>query len=194
MYSIALKRSVAGTLMVLASYACDAAATKPRFFQDPVLGLRYDLAKHRFDNIPASDLVNCENYQDTSTHSATRYIYGKVKDPSGRTYYVSGGYDIFHDPANNETRYETTNFGAVFYIDANNCVYIDEARQTFENGIFNDETPQHVIQALALDVAARLQRAFGGAERLKVELRNQRIDLESLPTELKQAFKGFSTR
>jgi len=180
--------------MLIASCACNAAATKPQVLSEPVLGLRYDLAKNRFDTLPKSDLVNCETFQDTENRSATWYVYGKVKEPSGRTYYVSGGYDIVHNATRSEDRYETSILGAVFYTDASSCVYIDDARQTFENRIFNDEMPQHVLQALAKDVATRLQRAFGGADQLRVELRNQRIDLQSLPTELQHAFKDFNRR
>jgi len=161
--------------------------------QEPVLGLRYEIAKNRFDTLPGSELVNCETLQDDNNRSATWYIYGKVKDPTGRTYYVAGGYETVHNAIRNEGRYETTNLGAVFYIEASKCVYLDEARQTFEDRIVNDDMPQHVLQALAVDIASRLQRAFGGADRLKVELRNQRIDVQSLPTELKQAFQVYGT-
>lgn len=193
MYSIALKKAFVGILMLLASCACVAASTRPLVLQEPVLGLRYEIAKNRFDTLPGSELVNCETLQDDNNRSATWYIYGKVKDPTGRTYYVAGGYETVHNAIRNEGRYETTNLGAVFYIEASKCVYLDEARQTFEDRIVNDDMPQHVLQALAVDIASRLQRAFGGADRLKVELRNQRIDVQSLPTELKQAFQVYGT-
>lgn len=177
--------------MLLASCACNAASTKPSILQEPVLGLRYEISNNRFDTLPKSELARCEAFQDDENRSATWYIYGKAKDASGRIYYVSGRYETIHNPARQEDRYDTSNLGAVFFIDADRCVYLDEARQTFEDRIFNNEMPQDVLQALAADVAARLQRAFGGIDRLKLELRNQRIDLQSLPTELRHAFKDY---
>lgn len=191
MYSIAIKRTAVSIAMLFASCACSAAATKPLVLQEPVLGLRYEIAKNKFDTLPKSDLANCETFQDDSDSSATWYVYGKFKDASGRTYYVSGGYETTHNPTRNEDRYETTNFGAVFFIDGSKCVYLDEARQTFVDRVFNDEMSPHVLQGLATDIATRLARAFGGTERLKVELRNQRIDLTDLPPELRAAFKSY---
>jgi len=178
-------------MMLLACCVCNAAPTKPLVLQEPVLGLRYEISKNRFDTLPKSDLANCETFQDDADSSATWYVYGRFKDATGRTYYVSGGYETHHNPTRDEDRYETTNLGAVFFIEANKCVYLDEARQTFESRIFNDEMPQHVLQGIAVDVVNRLQRAFGSADRLRIELRNQRIDLQNLPTELRQAFKPY---
>lgn len=192
MYSIALKQGAISTLLFFASCACLASDMPPRILQEPVLGLRYEISKNKFDTLSKRELVNCDTFQDDENRSATWYVYGMFKEATGRTYYVSGGYETVHDPKRKEDKYETRNFGAVFFVDANKCVYLDEARQTFEDRIFNDEMPADVLQGLAFDVADRLQKAFGGAEHLKIELRNQRIDLDQLPLELKAAFRPYS--
>ncbi|MDP3672223.1 MAG: hypothetical protein Q8R69_21365 [Telluria sp.] len=59
---------------------------------------------------------------------------------------------------------------------------------------FFEETPQPVLQQLAAAHARTLAQLFGGPDRLRAELRNQRIDADRLSPELLEAFKPYFAR
>jgi hypothetical protein len=44
---------------------------------------------------------------------------------------------------------------------------------------------------LGRDLAARTVRALGGPDRLRAEIKHQRIDFNSLPKELQEAFAPY---
>jgi hypothetical protein len=48
-----------------------------------------------------------------------------------------------------------------------------------------------MLKALAFDFAARTVKAFGGADRLRAEIKAQRIDFNSLSPELQEAFRPY---
>jgi hypothetical protein len=66
----------------------------------------------------------------------------------------------------------------------------DPADESFEARDFND-TPQPIFQKLARDLAARLVRAVGGPDRLRMEIKNQRIDFDQLSPDLQEAFRPY---
>jgi hypothetical protein len=193
MHSIDLKRAVTAALTAIISSGVLAAEPGPRILNEPVLGLRYETARVKFDSLPAHALANCETMQDSEYSKGVWFIYARATDSSGRTYYVSGGYDIQKD-APKHLKYETGGLGAVFFTDRGSCTYIDMARQVFDDRLFNDELPESVLKLLAADVAKRLVIAFGGADKLRIELRNQHIDKDTLPPELLAALRPYFTK
>lgn len=193
MHFIALKRIIAATLLTLTSVSVLAADAGPRILSEPVLGLRYEAARVKFESLPAHALANCESIQDNEWRQSVWFIFAKTTDTLGRTYYVTGGYDIRKD-APNHLKYETGDFGAVYFTDRGTCTYIDMARAVFDDRLFNEELPEHVLKSLAADMAQRFVKAFGGSERFRAELRNQHIDKDALPPELLAALKPYFTQ
>jgi hypothetical protein len=63
----------------------------------------------------------------------------------------------------------------------------DPADESFDARDFND-IPQPIFQKRARDLAARLVRAVGGPDRLRAEIKNQRIDFDQLSPELQEGF------
>lgn len=180
-------------LSVTAAVSCGsvfAADPGPRILSEPVLGLRYEAARVKFDSLPAQALANCDTMRDNEFGRGIWFIYAQASDASGRTYYVSGGYEIRNDERG-YARYRTGDLGAVFSTEGNTCNYIDTARQVFEDRLFDDELPEPVLKLLAADMSKRFERAFGGADRLHAELRKQHVDKNALPAELSAAFKPY---
>lgn len=186
MYSTALKKTIAGTMLLLISSTCFALNKLPRILREPVLGLRYEVAKTRFEPLAASETAKCE----TNEHAASVwFVYSKHATNAGRTYYLTGGYTVWKHPEPGQQKYEADRLGGVFYIEGEKCVYLDEARQTFIDRIVNEEMDLAILQGLAADYAVRLQNAFGGADRVRREIRQQRTDLDDLPPEIGEALK-----
>lgn len=190
MHSSVLERIIAAALVAFISPTVLAAEPGPRTLNEPVLGLRYETARVKFDSLPAHALVNCETMQDNEYTDGVWFIYAQATDSSGRTYYISGGYDIRKD-APKHLKYETGGLGAVFFTDRGTCTYIDMARQVFDDRMFDEELPESILKLLADDFAKRLVKAFGGADKLRTELRNQHVDKEALPPELLAALKPY---
>lgn len=167
---------------------CLAANTPPAILKEPILGLRYEVTKTKFEPMPSNEASKCQSNENLTS---VWFVYGKYTDNSSRTYYVTGGYDIWKNPEPNQQKYEADEYGGIFYISGDECIYIDEARQTFIDRVFNEEMSPHVLQALASDAAARLVRAYGGADRLRREVRHQKVDIKALPTELRKALTPY---
>lgn len=190
---IAIKRTFALSCLLIAG-AASAASPAPRVLRDPVFGLRYDTAKTRFDALPTHALVHCENLADNPQYESRWFVYGSAKDSSGRQYYVAGGYTIRRNVTQPHLRYEVEDLGVVFFTENASCTTIDSARQVFDDRLFNEELPQDILKRLSVDVVRRLERAFGGANQLRSELRNQRIDPDALPPELRAAIQPYLVR
>jgi hypothetical protein len=54
--------------------------------------------------------------------------------------------------------------------------------------------PDPILRELAHDLATRTVRAFGGPDQLRAEIKNQRIDFNSLPQELQEAFAPYFSK
>jgi len=189
MRSIALKFIISATAAVFCG-SVFAADPSPRILNEPVLGLRYEAARVKFDPLPVHAFANCESMQDSEYGKSIWFIFAKVTDTSGRTYYVTGGYDIRKDVPKH-LKYATGDYGTVYSTDRGTCSYIDMARQVFDDRLFNDELPEAVLKLLAADFAKRLVKAFGGPDKLRAELRNQHVYKDSLPPELLAALKRY---
>ncbi len=66
----------------------------------------------------------------------------------------------------------------------------EPADESFEVRDF-DQIPLPILQQLARDLATRLVRAVGGPDKLRAEIKSQRIDYERLSPELQEAFKPY---
>jgi hypothetical protein len=187
----ALSRVVVATSIALVSCIAIAKEVAPRILQDPVLGLRYEVAKVHFDPLPRDIFSTCPEL--TNAYVGSRFfIYARAQD-AARTYYVVGGYYETPDPEPNTSQYSTDELGLIFYVQGTKCTSVDAAREVFDSRPL-DMIPQPILKQLATSLAATLAHAFGGPDRLGVEWRNQHIDQDRLPPELREAFKPYLTR
>lgn len=170
------------------SYTCLASNKPPGILKEPVLGLRYDVATTKSEPMPKEEAEKCQTNENLTS---VWFVYGKFADNSGRTYYITGGYDVWKNHEPNQPKYEADEYGGIFYIRGNDCIYIDETRHTFIDRVFNDEMSPRILQGLATDAATRLVRAYGDANRLRSEVRNQKLDTDILPAELKERLKPY---
>jgi hypothetical protein len=193
MHSTALNRIVAGAVFALASCSALAASSPPRVMREPVFGLRYETAKVKFDPLPAQALANCITLVDNDYSKGVWYVYAQATDVSGRTYYAVNGYEI-RNGAPPHLKYDNEGFGVLFFTDRGTCTVLDMPRQVFDDRIFDDEMSQQMLRQLAVDVVLRLIRSFGGADRLRTELRNQHITQEGLSPELLEAVGPYLAR
>lgn len=189
MLSIAIKRALVAALCVLSSTAASAADAPPRYLTEPVLGLRLD-ANAKLDPLPEDVRALCVQLADNEYSTARMWIFAQARDAGG-AYYVVAGYSKLRHPAPGERLYEPTTRGGFMSVTGDRCVG-DPAAESFAARDF-DVVPQAILQKLARDLAARLVRALGGPERLRAEIRNQRIDVDTLSPELREAFAPYST-
>lgn len=189
MLSIATKRTLAVASLALVCCIVQAKERPPRVVQEPVLGLRLPAAKLQLTPLQDEIRNRCAALADNERWKGRLWVYASTNDAAG-TYYVVGGYYERPNPAPGQARYQLDTTGAVFQIIGETCVGYGGAREVFEARYF-EETPQAVLQKLAIDLAARLARALGGSEQLRTELRNQRIDSEQLSPELLEAFRTY---
>jgi len=193
MFSTALNRIALGAILAAASYNGLSAEYKPRVLQEPVLGLRYEPAKVKFDPVPLQVQASCESLRDNENGRGVWFVYAQASDASGRTFYVIGGYEIRYDETDRRKKYPTDDFGVLLYTEGDSCTEVDSARQVFDDRIF-DSVPQPVLRNLATDLAKRLVRAYGGVNRLRAELQAQHVDPQELPPELRDAMNPYLAR
>lgn len=189
-----IKHAAVGAFLVLGNAAVFAADPAPRIVREPVFGLHYELARVKFDPLPPQVLSNCETLTDTENLHSVWFVYGQARDASGRIFYVTGGYDVWLDGRPAHQRFETEDLGLVLRVDGSTCEPLDPARDVFDQRNFDDALTPPILGQLATDVVRRLERAFGGPARLKVELHNQHINLDMLPPELGAAMKDYLGR
>jgi hypothetical protein len=180
----------AATAFALVSCSTFAALPSPRILSEPVLGLRYEAARAKFDLLPKHAYANCEYMVDSEDWQSVWFIYAQATDLSGRTYYATGGYDISRK-STSKPQFTSGNAGLIFTTDRGSCRTLDQVRDTFDARLFDDDITEPVLKLLANDFAKRLERAFGGAAKLRTELRNQYIDRDALPPELLEALKPY---
>jgi hypothetical protein len=126
-------------------------------------------------------------------NSSSAAIFGQTRN-AGASYYVLGGYTKRLNKEPEQKLYEYWDSGSVFTVTGNKCGG-DDAEETFEvhdaNADNNGNVPIPMLKALAFDLAARTVKAFGGADRLRAEIKAQRIDFNRLSPELQEAFKPY---
>lgn len=190
MPSTVTKKLLAALLLVVLGNTTGAAPSKhpPRFLQEPVLGLRLEIAGLKLDPSPENVRAMCGQVADDETWTGRVWIVAEAKDAAA-TYYVLAGYFKRRHPGPGESLYDTDSQGGLYTIKGAKCGG-DPAREVFDVRDFN-EIPQPLLQQLANDLATRLAKAFGGADRLRAELKGQRIDFGQLSPELQAAFKPY---
>lgn len=189
MPSTVIKHFLAAFLLAISATAfATGSNTPPRFLTVPVLGLRVELAGLNLDKFPDELRVKCDQISDDERYTAHMWIFGKAKDAAS-TYYILAGYYKWRNPQAGQRLYDVSEHGTIFTIRGAKCGG-DEAGEVFDVRDFN-ETPLPVLQQLARDLAAQSVRAFGGPDRLRAEIKNQRIDFGTLSPELQEAFKPY---
>lgn len=194
MPSIVIKRLTTAALFAICTTTAASGSNKPpRFLTVPVLGLRLPVDRIDLEPFPEDLRAMCGQIEDNEVHTARVWVFGRAKDAAS-TYYVLTGYFKRHNPESDQRLYEFWDNGTVFTIQGEKCGG-DDAAETFAmhdpNAVNDGNVPQAILQALASDLAARTVRAFGGAERLRAEIKSQRIDFNSLPQELQETFAPY---
>lgn len=160
----------------------------PRYLQEPVLGIRLQMEGLKLAPLPENIRALCGQIADDETWMGRMWILAEAEDAT-TSYYVLAGYFKRRHPGPRLPLYDTGSQGGFYIIRQNKCGG-DPARDTFDVRDF-EQTPQAVLQQLAHDLAAKLIRALGGADRLRSEIRNQHIDFEQLSPELQGAFAPY---
>ncbi len=194
MSSIALKHFVALAMFLIAGGPFFAQAqAQPRFLQDPLIGLRYEPTKIHFEPVPQQVVSKCEDLSRNQHTRGVWFVFGLAGDATGRTFYLVNGYEIRSKPEPPDfPRYSAGGYGLLLVVNGHECQLIDaDARQSFADRLFDEELPQHIVQKLANNFATRMKNAFGGAYKLRVEITNQRIDLDALPEEIKASLRDL---
>jgi len=191
---IALKRFLATALLYTAHASF--AQAQPRFLQDPLLGLRYEPAKVRFEPVPSQVMSKCAVLSGNEHIHGVWFVFAVAGDATGQIFYLVNGYEIRSRPEPpNFPKYSAGGYGLLLVVKAHECRLIDaDARQSFDDRIFDEEFPQDIVQRLANDFSARMKKAFGGGDQLGVEIVNQRIDLDALPVELKSSLRNLRAK
>jgi len=189
MLSIVTKRLVAVVSLALVSCTSQAKEVPPRALQEPVLGLRLPTAKLRLNVLPDDVRNKCAVLADNERLKGHLWVYATAKDAAS-IYYVAGGYYERPNPEPGQPKYQLDTTGAVFQILGESCIGYGGGKEVFDARYF-EETPQPILQKLAIDLAVQLARTLGGPDRLRNELRNQRIDFDQLSPELQKAFKPY---
>lgn len=187
--------AAAALLAISATASASSSDQPPRSLTVPVLGLRLPLDRINADKFPDDLRATCDQIADDELYSGQVWIFGRAKDAAS-TYYILTG--IFKrrspDPAGERRLYENWDNGLVFTVKGDKCGG-DDAVETFEvhdpNAENDGNVPDQILRELARDLAARTVRAFGGPDRLRAEIKNQRIDFNQLPSDLQEAFKPY---
>jgi hypothetical protein len=186
MPSIVTKCAIVAALFTLTSAVASAADKPPRYLNEPVLGLRLD-ASAKLDPLPEDVRALCVQIADNEYSTARMWIFAQASD-AGAAYYVVGGYSKLRHPDPGEHQYEPTTHGGLMSVTGNTCAG-DPADEAMHAP--SDEVPLSILKQLARDLATRLVRAVGGADKLRAEIKNQRIDFDRLSPELQEAFKPY---
>lgn len=193
MPSTVISRTVAAILFAVSTTAAAMESVKPpRFLTVPVLGLRLPLDRANLEAFPDELRLTCSQIEDEYRTSRV-WVFGRAND-AAKTYYVLTGYTKRLHPEPGQRLYEYWNDGIVFTVQGDKCGG-DGAEETFENpdpdAENNGNVPIPILRELARDLAVRTVRAFGGPEKLRAEIKNQRIDFNQLPSSLQEAFKPY---
>jgi hypothetical protein len=193
MPSTVISRIAASALFAISATTAAAVSDKPpRFLTVPVLGLRLPLDRINVEPFPEDLRIRCWQLEDDIATSRV-WIFGRARDAT-RTYYVLTGYSKRLHKEPDQKLYEYWENGAVYTVTDSKCGG-DDAEETFEvhdvNADNDGNVPIPMLKVLALDLAARTVKAFGGADQLRAQIKAQRIDFNKLSPELQEAFKPY---
>lgn len=199
MPSTVIKTFTAAALLAMgATAAASGSDRSPRSLTVPILGLRLPLDRINIEKFPDGMRAACSQIADDELYTGQVWIFGKINDAASAYYVVTG---IFKrrspDPTGERRLYENWDNGLVLTMKDGKCGG-DDAGETFEvhdpNAENDGNVPAPILRALARDLAARTVRAFGGPDRLRAEIKNQRIDFDQLPSDVQEAFKPYFGR
>ena len=193
MPSTVINRIAAAALIAIGTTAAAAESNKPpRFLTVPVLGLRLPLERVNLEPFPEEIRVRCGQLEDEYSTSRV-WIVGRAKDAAS-TYYVLTGYTKRRNKDPDQKLYEYWDHGAVYTVTGSKCGG-DDAEETFDvhdpDAENDGNVPIPMLKALAVDFAARTVKAFGAPEKLRAEIKAQRIDFNRLSPELQEAFRPY---
>lgn len=193
MQSTVISSIVAAILFVISTAGTAAGSDKPpRFLTVPVLGLRLALERINVETFPEELRLKCGQIED-EYRTSRLWIFGHAND-AAKSYYVLTGYSKRRNPNPDQRLYEYWSDGVVFALQGDKCGG-DGAEETFDirdpNADNDGNVPIPILKALALDLAARTVKAFGGADQLRAEIKNQRIDFNKLSPEIQAAFAPY---
>jgi hypothetical protein len=193
MPSTVISRIAAAVVFATSTTAAAMGSDKPpRFLTVPVLGLRLPLDRVKLEPFPEELRAKCGQLEDEYSTSLV-WILGQARDAAS-TYYVLTGYSKRLNKDPDQKLYEFWDEGAVYTVTGNKCGG-DDAGDTFDvrdpDAANDGNVPIPMLKALAIDFAARTVEAFGGADRLRAEIRAQRIDFARLSPELQEAFRPY---
>jgi hypothetical protein len=188
-----ISRIVASSLFAICTTATAAVSDKPpRFLTVPVLGLRLPIERINVEQFPEDLRAKCGQLEDEFFTSRV-WIFGRARDAAS-TYYVLTGYFKRLNKEPGQKLYEYWDNGAVYVVTGTKCGG-DDAGDTFDvrdpDADNDGNVPIPILKLLAIDLAARTVKAFGGADRLRAEIKAQRIDFNKLSPELQEAFKPY---
>jgi hypothetical protein len=194
MLSTVTRNLLAAGLFAISTSAVATGSNKPpQFLTVPILGLRVELAGLKLAPFPEQLAANCIQISDPERYTSNMWIFGKAKDAAS-TYYILAGYSKWLHPKRGQRPYDISEYGIVLTMRGNTCGG-DEAGDTFgtpdPNAENDGNVPDPILRELARDLAVQTARAFGGPDRLRSEIRNQRIDFNTLPTQIQEAFKPY---
>lgn len=191
MLSIAIKNTVVGTVLACFCIATASAAIfigkkPPRYILDPLIGLRV-AANAKLDALPKALVALCNRDPADTTSKAHLWIFARASDTRA-TYYLLSGYSEVRKSPSDAPLYDVMERGGMYVVANGKCV-ADPADEYYQAP--TEEVPLPVLHDLARDLAARLVRAAGGTDRLRTELINQRIDFDTLPPVVQEAFRPY---
>ena len=184
-----------GALFALSTAAAAATSNQPPLFISvPALGLRLPLDRLNLDPFPEDIRSACDQISDKERSTGHMWIFGRAKDAAS-TYFVLSGYFKRRSPDAERPRYTILDDGFVFTIRGNKCGGDPDASETFDvrdpNADNTGNVPIPILRELAHDLAAQTVRAVGGADKLRAEIKNQRLDFNTLSPELQEAFRPY---
>ncbi len=194
--------TVTRKLLAVCAFAFNTAAAAagsnqpPRFLTVPVLGIRLEVAGLKLAPFPEELAANCAQISDPERYTSRMWIFAKAKD-AATTYYILAGYSKWRNPRPDQRPYDVPEYGIVLIMRGNTCGG-DEAGDTFgtpdPNADNNGNVPIPILRELARDLAAQTLHAIGGPEKLRTEIRSQRIDFNSLPPQLQEVFGPYFSK
>lgn len=195
MSSTVIKGLALGALFAVCTTGAAASSDKlPRFLSVPALGLRVPLDRFILDLFSDDLRATCGQIADNEQSTGRMWIFGRAKDATS-TYFILAGYFKRRSPDAERRLYEMWDDGAVFTIRDGKCGGDPNASETFDARDPNADNTGNVsipiLRELARDLAVQTVRAFGGADKLRAEIKNQRIDFDTLSPELQEAFRPY---
>lgn len=186
---------VAASMLLIATASASAAGSEqpPRMLHVPVVWLRLPIQGLDVDTFPEQLRARCDQIADNANYTGHAWIFGHAHD-AGSDYYVLTGYFERRHPSRERQAFELWENGSVIIVRGGQCG-ADDALETFDmpdpDAENHDNVPGAILRQLAGDLAARTVRAAGGADKLRAEIKSQRIDFNRLPPDMQQAFAPY---